>query len=307
MSSQAYIVANVAKNLVAPAARRLRPDKVVLGMDGDAEEVLRGLEGLLRGLGSLELGSVNGLNVAELGPGRTPHLMVAFALAGAGRCMGFDINISFLQPGWNSPALYRELVARLEGADGVAFRAALGLTPEGIGDRLAAFGCEPLPVQIKQYDGASIPLPDATVDLILSKSVLEHVTPDQVAPLVGEMHRVLRPGGAMIHQVDLRDHMWIDGDRAVRGDWLDALTYPEWLFRAMFSRRATSINRLRSSEWRGLIDSAPWAVTLWEETRFPLPAGFDASKLASRWRKLPDDELEIGQIVVAARRASDAA
>jgi SAM-dependent methyltransferase len=44
-----------------------------------------------------------------------------------------------------------------------------------------------------EFDGASIPLPDASVDLVYCKQVLEHVPAP--APLLADVARVLRPGG----------------------------------------------------------------------------------------------------------------
>jgi SAM-dependent methyltransferase len=50
---------------------------------------------------------------------------------------------------------------------------------------------------IKDYDGDSIPLPDASVDLVFSSNVLEHV-PD-LARMHGEIRRVLAAGGRCVH------------------------------------------------------------------------------------------------------------
>lgn len=43
------------------------------------------------------------------------------------------------------------------------------------------------------FDGAAIPLPDASVDLVYSKQVFEHV--ERPRPLLADVARVLRPGG----------------------------------------------------------------------------------------------------------------
>ncbi len=46
------------------------------------------------------------------------------------------------------------------------------------------------------YDGRSLPLPDAHVDAVFSSEVFEHVfEPERI---MGELHRVLRPGGCML-------------------------------------------------------------------------------------------------------------
>jgi SAM-dependent methyltransferase len=50
---------------------------------------------------------------------------------------------------------------------------------------------------IHDYDGAHIPFPDASFDIVYSSNVLEHVT--DLATLTAELRRVLRPGGIALH------------------------------------------------------------------------------------------------------------
>ena len=57
---------------------------------------------------------------------------------------------------------------------------------------------------IKDYDGRTIPLPDASVDVVFSSNVLEHV-PD-LSRMHAEIRRVLAPGGICIHVVPT--HTW---------------------------------------------------------------------------------------------------
>jgi SAM-dependent methyltransferase len=72
----------------------------------------------------------------------------------------------------------------------------------------------------------------AGIDLILSSSVLEHVS--DMDALARDLRRVLAPGGAMLHLVDYRDHffrfpynhlLWSD---AVWDRWLNPGDLPRW-------------------------------------------------------------------------------
>jgi len=50
---------------------------------------------------------------------------------------------------------------------------------------------------IRDYDGAHIPYPDNSFDIVYSSNVLEHVV--DLDTLTAEMRRVLRPGGIALH------------------------------------------------------------------------------------------------------------
>ena len=59
---------------------------------------------------------------------------------------------------------------------------------------------------VRDYDGKTIPFPDASFDLVFSSHVLEHLTDEP--RLYSEMARVLRPGGTAIHVVPTSYWRW---------------------------------------------------------------------------------------------------
>ena len=75
-------------------------------------------------------------------------------------------------------------------------------------------------------------VPDASIDLVLSSSVLEHVS-DPMA-LFTELRRVLKPDGAMLHLVDYRDHLFkyplhfLQFSSPARERWLNPGDLPRW-------------------------------------------------------------------------------
>jgi SAM-dependent methyltransferase len=102
---------------------------------------------------------------------------------------------------------------------------------------------------ILDYDGRTIPLPDASVDAVFSSNVLEHV-PD-LSRMHAEIRRVLRPGGYGVHLMPTPSWRF----------WTTLTCYPEavvYLVRALprlvpraWPRRA-ELRRLRAV-WRDAI------------------------------------------------------
>lgn len=295
------IAGELAKNLAARVLGPIRERSRALGIEGDPAVAVSALSRMAPGLTAL--GSpVRGARILELGPGRTPELMVAAILAGARSAAGVDTSMQ-VPADATDPDRYRGLLEELTGPGAASTLEALGTTAAAVEERFREMRAGALPIALHSYDGANLPLADASVDLILSKSVLEHVRLAQVDVLLAEMARVLVPGGGMVHAIDLRDHRHIDGDDRVHGDWLDALRYPQLLFDAMFSHRATSINRLREPQWRERFAAAGLEVVGWEVTEYPLPPGFDPSRLHEPWNELDAPTLSIGFLHVAARRS----
>jgi SAM-dependent methyltransferase len=294
------VARNLAKNASAAAGLRSLLRSGAYGMDGDLAAVLDVLERLAPSLADLGV-RAEGLRVLELGPGRTPELLGAFVLAGAESGRGLDTRLQLGERARESDH-YEPLAAALADGRAGAFLAAAGAAPDSVRERMEALRPAPWPVEFARTPGSSIPAADGSVDLLLSKSVLEHVAEPAVPALLDETYRVLRPGGGAVHMIDLRDHQWIDGDKRVAGDWLEALTYSPLAYRLQFSHRSTYTNRLREPAWRSAFERAGFVVAGWRATRFPLPDGFDPGRLRAPWRDLPPDTLAIGFLSVALQR-----
>jgi hypothetical protein len=133
----------------------------------------------------------------------------------------------------------------------------------------------------------SVPFPDS-FDWIMSRSVLEHLPPDQAGDILRHVHLCLKPGGTMSHGVHLEDHRDFarnpHGFLAADTDWTPA-------------QADTRGNRLRPSDWRRLADLLPDASTRlvqdWPPHDIPLPERLDpafsgrpASDLRAPWIEL---------------------
>ena len=87
----------------------------------------------------------------------------------------------------------------------------LGRAERLIGVELVDFSEVPAGIETHNSDLAKLPLADGSVDLIMSRSVFEHLTdPDSV---YREFSRILRPGGAVVF---LTANMWDYGTLVAR-------------------------------------------------------------------------------------------
>ena len=146
-----------------------------------------------------------GADVLEIGSGRTNSVGYALAREGARRVTCFEPHAGFDREG---DARLLAAIAAASGKPAAALAAQIVRTTS-----LAAVA-------------------DASVDLVLSSSVLEHVR--DLRGLLAEVGRVLRPGGAMLHLVDYRDHFFkypfhfLQFSETVWERWLDPGDLPRW-------------------------------------------------------------------------------
>ncbi|MCA8925043.1 MAG: class I SAM-dependent methyltransferase [Planctomycetes bacterium] len=153
---------------------------------------------------------LEGAEVLELGPGHSLLGGVLLFLWGAARYSAVDpFPIACLEPEVFQALLDRLALPSLLGARDPAaarraqedmrarFERAVRFTAGGV-------EFDPDLLDLRQEDAAQLSHADASVDLVASTSVLEHVR--DLDAVAAECARVLRPGGLALHQIDFRDH-----------------------------------------------------------------------------------------------------
>jgi hypothetical protein len=91
----------------------------------------------------------------------------------------------------------------------------------------------------------------ATVDLILSHSVLEHVV--NLEDTYRACALWLKPGGWMSHQIDFTSHL-------LAKDWNGHWTYPDWLWKIIVGKRPFAINRQPCSRHVQLLQASEFEI-----------------------------------------------
>jgi SAM-dependent methyltransferase len=125
---------------------------------------------------------------------------------------------------------------------------------------------------IKDYDGATIPLPDASVDVVFSSNVLEHVL--DLSRMHAEIRRVLAPGGHCIHV--LPTHGW--------RFWTTVASYPDALLYVFSALPQLSPRALpRPAELRRLGKTWYWTARRVAGRCFPRRHGERGNVISEMW------------------------
>jgi SAM-dependent methyltransferase len=101
-------------------------------------------------------------------------------------------------------------------------------------------------------------LPDRSLDIIISRAVLEHVPPAVIKGMFSQAKRLLRPNGKMCHIVDNSDH-WEHSDKSLSR--LSFLKYSDKQFRFFTSWNPLDYtNRLRHFQYRAMMEDAGFTI-----------------------------------------------
>ncbi len=250
---------------------------------------------------------LEGARCFELGTGWYPTFPFACLLAGAARVDTFDLNPHL------KPDLVRACVLGLaDHVDAIADTA--GVDPAQARARYARLraALEQLPDPrdlgalsdgaLRYHapvDATASGLPDASVDVVFSNSVLEHVPPEVIAPLYREAMRVLRPGGLMFHSVNCGDH-YAYVDRAVHQ--LNYLQYGDraWTF---WNNAFLYQNRLRVDAFLDVARDTGFELVLdTSNTRPERLAQLQAMRVHPQFASVPPERLCITTVDLIGRK-----
>ena len=105
-------------------------------------------------------------------------------------------------------------------------------------------------------DARAIELPDASIDMVTSCDVLEHVRVDDIGAILRECRRILRDDGVFRVRIDYQDHYWyFDGHISP----YNFLRFDERKWRR-FNPQLHYQNRLRHDDFIDLVTQSGWMV-----------------------------------------------
>jgi SAM-dependent methyltransferase len=128
-------------------------------------------------------------------------------------------------------------------------------------------------------------IPDAEVDFLFSNAVLEHIRLADFGKTVKEMRRVLKPTGAVSHQIDFRDHLQYS---------LNNLRFSERIWESRFmADSGFYTNRLTWRAMEKLFQEAGFAVRLQSFDLWPNGLPTRQSIMALPFKNMSPDELMV--------------
>lgn len=268
-----------------------------LALDESVAYINRVFDDYLR-YGGLTADDLAGKRILEIGPGDNLGVALRLACAGASQVIALDRFVTTHDPEKND-RIYRAL---RESVDAVGFSA----------DRIQ-------PVYNIGIERADEHFEPGSFDLIVSRAVLEEVY--QIDRAFAAMDRLLRPGGALIHKIDLTDYGLFSGKGFHP---LEFLTIPNLVYASM-SRYSAIPHRHRINYYRGKMLALGYDAMLFvtriagnagelEPHKTAIRKGVDYNsghlelirsirpRLAPPFRNLADEDLLAAGVFLAARK-----
>jgi hypothetical protein len=151
-------------------------------------------------------------------------------------------------------------------------------------------GVESMIVYKVPWQGADV-LNTASVDLVFSQAVLEHV--DDLGGTYQAMFSWLKPGGWMSHTVDFKSH-------GLAIEWNGHWTYSDLVWRVIRGKRPYLLNRQPHSTHIRLLRGAGFTLNL--EKVVSVASAYCVDQLAPRFRNLSQNDLTTSSTFFIARK-----
>ncbi len=251
---------------------------------------------ILRGMGY----AVHDRNLLEIGTGWLPVFPLCYALAGARGCHTYDLNFH-LDPA-TVPTALKHLERHLP-----EIGVASGESLSAVRSRWQRFaeagdGKRILAVAGIHYhapaDATATELSDNSVDLVFSNSVLEHVTPAVLGPMMQESSRLLRTEGLSLHSVNCGDH-YAYFDRTITPIHYLRYTERQW---KIWNNDILYQNRLRSGDFVAAAQEAQMDILVDLRTSRPdLMNRLKQLPIAPEFRHYTAEDLCCTSVTFAAR------
>ena len=130
-----------------------------------------------------------------------------------------------------------------------------------------------------------------SIDLILSHSVLEHVS--DLRKTYSALKSWLKPGGYMSHQIDFTSH-------GLARQWNGYRAYSDFTWKLIEGKRPFTINRQPLSVHLGLLVENGFEVV--STLRNDCLDGVSRSRLSGKWSTLSDDDLDCSGAFIIAKK-----
>ncbi len=207
--------------------------------------------------------TVEAATVFEVGTGRRCSVPLAFWLAGAQQIITVDIN-SYLRPElvWADFNYLRTHPDKIRAL--FASHAHLALDS----DRLEWLCKQPINNTADLLQATSIHYFSPTdarntffrqqcCDYHISVNVLEHIPPDALQAIMQEAHRLLKPDGLFVHQIDMSDH-FSHTDRSISA--INFLRFDDATWHRYAGNRYMYQNRLRSTDYLAMLENSGFTI-----------------------------------------------
>lgn len=265
----------------------------------------------------------NGLNpypriVAELGPGDSLGTGLAALISGCDRYYAFDVvehantkdNLRVFDelvrlfrdrvdiPGEEEFPKVKPYLSKYEFPSDILNddRMQLALAPSRIGEIRDSISDPKRQGSLIRY---RVPwhyesvLEEASVDMIYSQAVLEHV--DNLREVYKSMNLWLKPTGFISHQIDFKAH-------GTALDWNGHWKYSDFKWKLLRGRRSYLLNREPHSTHIAILGEEGFRVVC--DQRIHMDSSLAASDLAPRFASMSDDDLTTSGAFVQAVKAN---